>query len=97
MGAPALEIGEHGQVRAWTAGGRGYAAARIRDLDGSLRLVKRSGKSVGEAKRRLANALTHRPDFDDASAGITVGAVAAEWGQVPVSGVARGVLRFLVG
>lgn len=60
-GRPPLDVGSHGSITVREVGpGRWQAAARVRDLDGETRQVRRNGGSKAEATRRLKKDLRDR-------------------------------------
>lgn len=68
MGRPPMPIGSHGKVRLYPSGAGWLASTKVRDLDGVVRKVDRTGKSRAAAERSLKKALQER----DPSTGSTL-------------------------
>jgi integrase len=60
MARPSLPVGSHGKITTWQEGAVFISRTKFRDLDGVVRLVKRSGKSRAAAERALRAALVDR-------------------------------------
>src|SRR5918997_1054040 len=51
MPRPPLPLGAYGKIKTWHDGKTWIARAKFRDYDGTVRLVKRSGKTKAAAER----------------------------------------------
>jgi integrase len=60
MARPPLPLGTYGKIKTWQEGMTWLARAQFRDFDGTVRPVKRSGKSKAAAVRELKKALAER-------------------------------------
>lgn len=60
MARPPLPLGSYGKIKTWQEGKTWLGRAKFRDFDGTVRLVKRSGKTKAAAVRELKAALADR-------------------------------------
>src|SRR5947209_8502821 len=60
MPRPPLPLGTYGKIKTWHEGKAWIARAQFRDFDGTVRPVKRSGKTKAAAERALRAALVER-------------------------------------
>lgn len=60
MGRPPLPVGTAGEVRVYPVGGGFRARCKVRDYDGKVRYLERSGSTVLKAKARLREAVRDR-------------------------------------
>lgn len=60
MARPPLPLGTYGKIKAWQDGKIWLARAQFRDYDGTIRPVKRSGKTKAAAERALRATLVDR-------------------------------------
>jgi integrase len=60
MPRPLLPLGSYGHIAAWQEGEVWIARAKVRDFDGVVRRVKRTGRTKAAAKRALREALVDR-------------------------------------
>ena len=76
-----MPVGAWGRIsRQQVAAGNWRARARVRDLDGSTRLVERWGTSGAAAERALQAALLHRAEQEHPTGGdATIVALAEDW------------------
>src|SRR5947209_17505179 len=60
MPRPPLPLGTYGKIKTWHEGKAWIARAQFRDYDGTVRPVKRSGRTKAAAERTLRAALVER-------------------------------------
>lgn len=60
MPRPPLPLGTYGKIKTWQDGKTWIARTKFRDYDGTVRLVKRSGKTKAAAERALRASLVER-------------------------------------
>lgn len=84
MPRPPLPLGTYGEIRCYPAGKKYRARTRYRDYDGKVRDVERVGRTKGQAKENLREALRDRARAvvgEEVSSSTKVQVVAEKWLQ----------------